>query len=208
VIVLLCDDHALLAEALGDVLTARGDVVVLTSDPAEAVEAARLHEPDVCVMDRTFPGGDLGVGAVRDVLAASPQTRVLMLTGRPDPATARAAVGAGARGFLKKDEPLDSIVDAVDQVAAGLLVVDVNVLRPDVRSARASLLPGLTTREREVLERMVNGQSASTMAADLEVSYSTVRTHVQNILVKLGVHSQLEASAYAVEHGLVESEAG
>lgn len=207
-IVLLCDDHALLAEALGDVLTARGDVVVLASDPAQAVEAARRHEPDVCVMDRTFPGGDLGVAAVRDVLAASPQTRVLMLTGRPDPATARAAVGAGARGFLKKDEPLDSIVDAVDQVAAGLLVVDVNVLRPDVRSARTSLLPGLTTREREVLERMVNGQSAQTMAADLQVSYSTVRTHVQNILVKLGVHSQLEASAYAVEHGLVESAAG
>lgn len=207
-IVLLCDDHALLAEALGDLLSARGDVVVLTSHPTDAVEAARRHRPDVCVMDRTFPDGDLGVAAVRDVLGASPETRVLVLTGRPDPATARAAVGAGARGFLKKDEPLDHIVDALDQVASGLLVVDVNVLRPAVRVPRTSLLDTLTGREREVLERMVSGQAAPAMAGELQVSYSTVRTHVQNILVKLGVHSQLEATAYAVEHGLVESEAG
>jgi two-component system nitrate/nitrite response regulator NarL len=208
VIVLLCDDHQLFAESLGDVLAARGDVVVLTPDPAGAVEAASRHRPDVCVMDRTFPAGDVGIAAVRGVLDVSPETQVLMLTGQADAATARAAVAAGARGFLRKDEPLDQIVDAVDQIASGLLVVDVKVLRPAVRAPRSPVLASLTSREREVLERMVNGQSSQAMAADLRVSYSTMRTHVQNILVKLGVHSQLEATAFAVEHGLVESQVG
>lgn len=205
---LLCDDHRMFSEALGGVLSERGDQVFVTSDPAAAVRAAAQHQPDVCVMDRMFAGGDVGVAAVRDVLEVSADTRVLMLTGRADAAMARAAVAAGARGLLEKDEPLDHIVQALDQVLAGLLVVDVNVLRPGVHALRRPTLDSLTAREREVLRRLVQGQSGQAMALAMQVSYSTVRTHVQNVLAKLGVHSQLEAAAYAVAHGLVESEVG
>lgn len=206
--VLLCDDHQLFAEALGDVLSARGDDVALTTSPDQAVELARQCPPHVCVMDRSFPEGDVGVEAARRVLQVSPRTAVLMLTGSADSAGARAAVGAGVRGFLRKDEPLPSIVQALDQLAEGLLVVDPAVLRPEVGGSSASLLATLTAREQEVLERMVHGESGQAMATALDVSYSTMRTHVQNVLAKLGVHSQLEAAAFAVEHGLVQTRAG
>ena len=206
--VLLCDDHQLFAEALGDVLSSRGDDVVLTANPDEAVELARQCRPDVCVMDRSFPEGDVGVDAARRLLHASPSTAVLMLTGSADAAAARAAIGAGVRGFLRKDEPLPHIVGALDQLAEGLLVVDPAVLRPEAGRSSGPLVSSLTAREQEVLERMVHGESGQAMAKALDVSYSTMRTHVQNVLAKLGVHSQLEAAAFAVEHGLVQPRAG
>jgi two-component system nitrate/nitrite response regulator NarL len=206
--VLLCDDHQLFAEALGDVLASRGDDVALTTDPERAVELAQAWLPAVCVMDRSFPQGDVGVDTAREVLRVSPRTAVLMLTGSADTAAARAAVGAGVRGFLRKDEPLEHIVRALDQLAEGLLVVDPAVLRPEVSRRSSGLAGELTVREQEVLERIVHGESGQAMAADMDVSYSTLRTHVQNILAKLGVHSQLEAAAFAVEHGLVQTRAG
>lgn len=206
--VLLCDDHQLFVEALGGLLQERGDEVRLTVRPAEAVSVARAWRPDVCVMDRTFPDGDLGVAAARDVLDVSPDTKVMLLTGNPDAACVRAAVGVGVRGFLRKDEPLHVILQALDQIAAGLLAVDTAVLRPPAARREAMLMPGLTAREQEVLERIVHGESGQALANALEVSYSTMRTHVQNVLMKLGVHSQLEAAAYAVQHGLVRSRAG
>lgn len=205
---LLCDDHLLFAEALGDVLVARGDEVDLTATPAQAVACALGNKPDICVMDHTFPTGNLGIDGVRQVLRVSPRTAVMMLSGTADAAVARAAIGAGVRGFLRKDEPLTQLVEALDQLGSGLLVVDANILRPDLRAAPSSVLDRLTVREREVLERLVHGESGSEMAREMRVSYSTMRTHVQNVLVKLGVHSQLEAAAYAVQHGLVQSRAG
>jgi two-component system nitrate/nitrite response regulator NarL len=93
------------------------------------------------------------------------------------------------RGFLRKDEPLPHIVQALDQLADGLLVVDPAVLRPEVDRSSTPLLAALTVREQEVLERMVHGESGQAMATAMDVSYSTMRTHVQNILSKLGVHS-------------------
>ena len=206
--VLLCDDQRLFAEALAALLLARGDEVRLTVRPTEAVPLARHWQPDVCIMDRSFPDGDLGVAAARDVLDVSPDTKVMLLTGNPDVACVRAAMGVGVRGFLRKDEPLHVVLQALDQLADGLLAVDAAVLRPSAPRREAVLLPGLTAREQEVLERIVHGESGQALASALNVSYSTMRTHVQNMLMKLGVHSQLEAAAYAVEHGLVRSRAG
>ena len=206
--VLLCDDHRMLSEALADVLSARGDEVVMTSDPQEAAAVVATWVPVVCLMDRTFPGGDLGVEGTRALLALAPDLRVLMLTGNPDAACARAAVAAGVRGFLRKDEPLDGVLTAIDQVAAGLLVVDASVLRPAAVRRSRGAPPGLTQREQDVLQRMVRGESGSHMAARMDITHSTVRTHVQSVLTKLGVHSQLEAAAHAVRHGLVQPEAG
>jgi two-component system, NarL family, nitrate/nitrite response regulator NarL len=206
--VLLCDDHQLFAEALGDVLFTRGDDVVLTTSPDRAVELALELQPSVCVMDRSFPEGDIGADAARRLLQVSPRTAVLMLTGSADTAAARSALGAGVRGFLRKDTPLQHIVEALDQLAEGLLMVDPAVLRPEVSRSAGTRIATLTAREQEVLERMVHGESGQSMATDMAVSYSTMRTHVQNILAKLGVHSQLEAAAFAVEHGLVRPRAG
>lgn len=203
--ILLCDDHRLLIDALAAVLTERGDSVTVTTDPEAAIRAARLEKPGVCVMDRMFPTGDDGLEAARGVRQVSPSTKVLMLTGHADVAGVRAAIEAGARGFLRKDEGLRTILEAVDKVAAGQLVVDSALLRPLPATGQPLASP-LTPREREVLERMVRGESTKSMAEAMDVSYSTARTHTQNLLSKLGVHSQVQAAAFAVRHGLVRAE--
>jgi two-component system nitrate/nitrite response regulator NarL len=200
--VLLCDDHQLFSEALATVLRRRGDAVVVTSAPEQALTAAVEQEPDVCLMDRRFGAGEDGIEAARALAAASPTTRVIMLTGHADPAGVRAAFEAGVRGFLLKDEGLAGILEAVDEVAAGSLTVDAELLRP-VPVPGSPLLSRLTPREQEVLERIVAGESAHEMAAGLGVSYSTARTHTHSVLTKLGVRSRLQAAAFAVEHGLV-----
>jgi two-component system, NarL family, nitrate/nitrite response regulator NarL len=205
--VLLCDDHQLLAQSLGHVLVARGDEVAVTASPEAAVAQARWWLPDVCVMDRMFPSGDEGVRGARDVLAAAPGVKVMMLTGKLDAGGARAAVGSGVRGYVRKDESLRVIIEALDHVAQGMLVVDPAVLRPLPQAGAASPVATLTQREQQVLQRLVQGESSHAIAASMQVTYSTVRTHVQNLLAKLGVHSQLEAAAFAVQHGLVQTRA-
>ena len=199
--VLVCDDHVLLAEALASVLRRRGDEVTVTSDPQQAVLLAEQIVPDVCLMDRSFPDGD-GIDAARELARVVPATRVLMLSGHTDPAVVRAALEAGVSGFLRKDEAMGAILEAVDAVVRGEVVIDPTLLRPSARQPAAFVSP-LTTREQEVLQRIVDGQSTRSLAAAMNVSYSTARTHTQNLLDKLGVHTQLQAAAFAVRHGLV-----
>lgn len=200
--VLVCDDHQLLAEALAGVLRRRGDLVTVTTDPRQAVLVAVDLAPDVCLMDKSFPESD-GIVAARALAHCSPGTRVIMLSGHTDPAAVRDALDAGARGFLRKDEALRTILEAVDAVVRGELVIDPTLLRSTVRR-QAGLPSPLTGREQEVLQRIVAGQSTQSIAPAMNVSYSTARTHTQNLLMKLGVHTQLEAAAFAVRHGLVE----
>jgi len=199
----VCDDHLLLAEGLACVLRRRGDVVTVTTDPQQAVVIAEQIAPDVCLMDRSFPDGDGdGVVAARELARVVPSTRVLMLSGHTDPVVVREALEAGVSGYLRKDEAMGAILEAVDAVVRGELVIDPSLLRPPTRQPTALVAP-LTTREQEVLQRIVDGQSTRSLAAAMNVSYSTARTHTQNLLDKLGVHTQLQAAAFAVRHGLV-----
>lgn len=202
--ILLCDDHQLLVEALSTVLRRRGDEVVATVSPEQAVMVAADQQPDVCVMDRSFPDGQDGIAAIPAMRAVSPATDIMLLTGNADAAGARAAVQAGARGFLRKDEPLQVILAAIDTTAAGaLIVIDASILRPPAPRREPPLAAPLTSREQDVLERLVRGESTQAMARSMQISYSTARTHSQNLLAKLGVHSQLEAAAFATRRGLV-----
>lgn len=197
--VLLCDDHRLLAEVLLAALTARGDEVVLTTSPAQALEHLRRHAVDVCVMDLHFPDGD-GVDATRDLLGVAPSLRVLLLTGAPSGPVARRALDAGARGLLGKQQPLAAVLEAVDSVHGGALAVDPLVLRPGVPRRDRSPLDALTPREREVLGRLRDGESTRVMARGMGVADSTARTHTEHVLGKLGVSSRLQASAVAASY--------
>ena len=202
--ILLCDDHQLLVEAFSTVLRRRGDEVVATASPEEALVKAAEQQPDVCVMDRSFPDGSDGIAAIPAMRAASPATDIMLLTGNADAAGARAAVQAGARGFLRKDEPLQVILAAIDTIAAGvLIVIDPSILRPPAHRREPPLAAPLTSREQDVLEWLVRGESTQALARSMKISYSTARTHSQNVLAKLGVHSQLEAVAFATRRGLV-----
>ncbi len=202
--ILLCDDHLMFNEALAFVLEARGwKVVARTASPAEAVATLTQEDVDVCLLDLHFPGVS-GLDSVPELLRASPPTRLVVLSATADRSTVAMALASGAGGFVTKSCPLDRIVDVVTRVAAGEVVVDGVV--DDRQSGHegtpdSGILAQLTAREAEVLQHLVAGQSPAALAGELCISYATARSHVQRVLMKLGVHSQLEAVAYAISRG-------
>jgi two-component system nitrate/nitrite response regulator NarL len=201
--VLVCDDHQLLAEALGTVLRARGDIVVLTDEPRKALRVAREEQAfDLCLMDRSFRRRGDGIEAARRLREVAPSLRVVMLTADVDAATVRAALAVGVRAVLRKDDQLRGILAAVDEVMLGELVVTTGQWRRPVVTGKP-LPAALTPREQEVLERVVRGQSTHVIAAEMGISYSTARTHAHAMMSKLGVQSRLQAAAFAIAHGLV-----
>ena len=202
--ILLCDDHVLLTEALESLLRSAGHEVLVAHTPVAALNLLAVHRPDVCILDVCFPEGD-GVDVLSRVADRSPETRVLMLSGSRDPDTVRTAIDLGAHGYLCKDVGVAEVVRAVERVREGQVVLDPLVAQLLARRHRPRaegiewLMGFLTTREREVLRRITLGQGTQEMADDMHISRSTARTHVQNVLRKLGVHSRLEAVA-AISH--------
>jgi two-component system nitrate/nitrite response regulator NarL len=214
---LICDDHRLLAECLAELFATRGHRVVATAyDPDDAVRivAGNVHV-DVCVMDLTFSGpafsdstisDSRAFGAIREIRASSPTTEVIVLSGSAQPFAEPLALEAGAAAFVLKDDDVSRVIDVVERVDRDDSA-RACVSRREVDGAPPVPEPSggtrLTPREREVLQRLVTGERTQTIAAGMGVSYSTARTHVQNLLHKLGVHSRLEAVAFALSHSLV-----
>lgn len=222
--VLLCDDHAVFAEAVAKLLRTRGVEAVVCRHPGAAEDAVRADRFDVCLMDLVFDddGGDGndgndgagrddengdvdGVRGIRRVRAASPATAVIALTGATDENLVRRCRGSGASAFVSKTASADALVDAIDRVRRGDAYFTARDATPIVEVSDADpggRLASLTGREREVLARMVAGQTAAVVARELGVTYATARTHVQRVLVKLGAHSSVEAVAFAARHGV------
>lgn len=202
--VVICDDHQIFGDALALLLSDRGyEVLACTADPADGVDAVARLAPDVYVSDLHFPTGD-GVAAVEVALAASPSTRVVVLSGADDHTAPARAEAAGASAYVRKDHSAEHVVAAIEAVLRGDVVFDPpgaprratgggNGTRRERRDVAAQLTP----RELEVLDRLVQGQETARLASEMAIAYSTARTHIQNILTKLGVHSKLEAVAFA-----------
>lgn len=199
--VVICDDHRLFGESVRVVLEHAGyEVPACTTGPDDGTAAVHRYQPDVYLMDRRFAAVD-GLSGLKDALAGAPSTRALVLTAFVDRDAVESARAAGAFGLVGKSQPIETILAAVGEVAAGRRVfaaplhddhsraVAGNGVRPE------ALLWKLTAREREVLERLVQGQDTAGLARDMGVTYSTARTHIQNLLTKLGVHSKLQAVA-------------
>jgi DNA-binding NarL/FixJ family response regulator len=205
VLIVLCDDHRLFVEPVARALRLRGHEPVITTSPAEGIAAVEQHRPDVCVMDLRFPDGD-GVAAVAALRQRHPWCPVVVVSGSDDPRDAAAAVRAGAVGVLHKALPICEIFDALDRVAAGEELTPAAVVpRPvasDERTRVRELVHALTLRERQVLGRLVEADDTVGIARSLGVSPSTARTHLQNVLLKLGVHSRLQAVALVVGSGV------
>lgn len=202
---LLCDDHAVFADALGSALGQRGFTVLATADTlAGAKERAARHRPDVCLLDRFFADGD-GLDAVPEIAAS---TRVLVLTADGDVDGRHRALRTGARGHVTKMCGLSALCAAVEAVARDEVVVETAAARPEAATGDSDahrLAAYLTDRERQCLGLLVEGHRTTSMADGLGVSPTTVRTHVQSVLTKLGVHSRLEAASLALRHSLLEA---
>jgi two-component system nitrate/nitrite response regulator NarL len=208
--IVVCDDHLLLLEALGLALGARGhEVVALAGTPEEAVSAVAMHRPDVCLLDVNFPGGT-SVSAIHEIREISPETKVVMLSAEADHSIVGRAIAEGASGYVGKEKPIVEIVEMLDRAVRGQLAVEPSLLRRALRPQKSTddplwALQFLTDREWQVMRCIMDGQTTEEMATSLGVQRSTARTHVQNLLTKLGVHSRLQAAALMSAHGSHES---
>lgn len=202
--VLICDDHRLFAEALAFVVGATGhDVVGCVSTPEAGADVARATEPDVCLLDLAF-GDTVRFDGITLVKTASPRTAIVVLSGYADDDLAERVRWAGAAHCLSKDCDIERVARDLDRLCGARRSADA---RWDVRPAdhwdAHPLARFLTPRERAVLEGLAEGESTERLAQRLSMRGATVRTHVQSILGKLGVHSRVEAVALAIADGLV-----
>ena len=207
---MVCDDHTLLVDALSMALSGAGRRVVATaSDPEQAVEAARLHQPDACLLDVHFPNGN-GLSAIRRIHSVSPNTKVVILSGAVDPDLVADAIVQGAQGVVGKEKPIGVIIDALEKAHQGHLAVDPLVLQQVLLPRKQNsdplwVLKFLTQREWAALRCIMDGLTTEQMAEQLGVQQSTARTHVKNLLSKLGVHSRLQAAALMTAHASPET---
>lgn len=215
--VALVDDQAMVRVGLRMILESEEGIEVV-AEATSGVDAARMvaqHAPDVVLMDVRMPGMD-GLTATREVLAAHPDARIVILTTFDDDEYVYEALRAGASGFLLKSVDGDALVDAVRVVAGGdaLLAPEVTrrvieefARRTPVAAEAAAPSPeavgDLSDREVEVLQLMAQGLSNQEIAARLYVSGTTVKTHVSHILTKLGVRDRVQAVVEAYNSGIV-----
>jgi len=215
VTLLICDDHKILTDSLAMVVerdTGLRMVARPVHTPEEAVEICREHHPDVVLMDIVFKGPMDGIEATRRIKEDSPTTKVVIMTAHDDERLLVEAVEAGASGFLGKDEAADEVLAAAKAAAEGEVLIDpvtlTRILHQVAKEREAhrgamALLGDLTDREHEVLRLLAQGTRNDDIAQKLFISPQTVQTHVRNLLAKLGVHSKLEAVAFAVRHGAI-----
>jgi len=211
--VTIVEDHRLMARGLQSLLEDEQDIVVIgvAASVAEAVELVRDTPPDVVVMDYQLPDGT-GTEAARRLTSIC-EAAVVLLTGEDAADALLATVDAGAAGFVLKSDPPEQLVAAVRRAADGDIVVPPEKMRHllsmvrERAQARASLesrRAAMTERERQTLALMAVGRDNRSIAADLGVAFTTARTHVRNVVQKLGAHSKLEAVAIAHAWGLIE----
>jgi DNA-binding NarL/FixJ family response regulator len=210
--VVLVDDEAMVRVGLRMVLTSEPDIEVVgeAQDGGEAVDVVAATAPDVVLMDVRMPRVD-GLEGSRRVLEAHPGVRVIVLTTFDEDEYVETALRHGVSGFLLKVAPPERLVEAVRTVAGGGGLLDpavtVRVIESfaasPARAARSDVLDRLTERERDVLRLIGRGLSNAEIAAELYLGETTVKTHVSNVLAKLGLRDRVQAVVAAYETGHV-----
>ena len=216
--ILIADDDALMRAGLAVILGTAADLEVI-AEAGDGIEAVRLclqHTPDVVLMDVRMPGID-GIEATRRLIAAQPDTKILILTTFNDDEYVYRALQAGASGFLLKRSSPERLLDAVRTVAAGEALLDPSVTRGLISrflGAGASTDAGLpkeirhqlgrlTDRERQVLLLVAQGRSNAEIADLLVIAESTAKTHVKRVLAKIDAHDRAQAVVFAYRSGLI-----
>lgn len=209
--VLVVDDHDMFAESLTRILTDEDDIEVVgvAKSCAAAVRSVATLAPELAIVDFRLPDND-GLTATTEIKRVSPGTRVLMVTGVGDSRLVPSAIEAGCSGFLTKDKAVRDLLAAVRLTHSGRVYLSpdlLNDLLPRLGVGHKRLGADLTIREREVLQLIAAGLPNKEVARRLYLSIHTIRHYVQNVLVKLGAHSKLEAVVLASRGGLVDTAA-
>lgn len=209
--VMVVDDHPMWRDGVARDLAEHGfEVRASAPDADSAVRIAKTVAPDVVLMDLNL-GETSGVEATRQITAALPSTRVLVLSASGEHSDVLEAVKAGASGYLVKSASARELVDAVGRTAAGDPVFTAGLAglvlgeyrrMADAPAADGDPPPRLTERETDVLRHVAKGMTARQIAEKLVISHRTVENHVQSTLRKLQLHNRVELARYAIEHGL------
>lgn len=221
--VLIVDDHAVVRQGLRTFLDLQEDMAVVGEgeNGLEAVRLAEALQPDVILLDLVMPHLD-GVEATRKILECSPRSQVLILTSFGEDDQVFPAIRAGAQGYLLKDIQPDELVQAVRQASQGKTQLHPDIARKLLSAFAAGTAPSvaeppvggnlsqgsadlphnLTARELEVLHLIATGLSNRAIAEKMVISEKTVKTHVSNLLAKLGVEDRTKAAIWALQHGL------
>lgn len=200
--VLLVDDHSLVRRGFRRMLEDEDDISIAgeSSDGEEAVRLAQQLRPKVVVMDCALPRVN-GIAATRRIVESCPGIHVLMLSMHAEDTWVRQALDAGAHGYMLKSADDLDLGTAIRRIMDGKIVLDPQVSRPEALKGERE--QGLTPRELEILQMIVDGKSNKEIAAELALSVNTVSVHRANIMDALGIHKTAELVVYAIRNGLV-----
>ncbi len=210
--IMVVDDHEVVRQGLVALLDRREalDVVAQAGTVAEAVAEAARFEPDLVVMDVRLPDGS-GIEACREIRAARPETRVIMLTSYPDEEAVLSAIIAGASGYLLKQVRGRDLVAALESVGRGESLLDSAVTEKVLQRVRnaasgggADELSDLTSQERKILMLVAEGKTNKEIATEVFLSDKTVKNYVSSILSKLNLQRRTQAAAFVAKHHLGE----
>jgi DNA-binding NarL/FixJ family response regulator len=204
---LIADDHSVVRQGLRMFLSLDAEIEIVgeAANGADAVRLARELKPDVVLMDLLMPGVD-GIAATEMIRREVPDTEVLALTSVLEDASVVGAIRAGAIGYLLKNTEADELRRAIHAAAGGQVQLSPEAAARLMREVRAPESPEtLTDRETEVLRLVAGGKANKEVARALGIGEKTVKTHVSNILAKLGVQSRTQAALFAVKIGLVST---
>jgi DNA-binding NarL/FixJ family response regulator len=208
---LVVDDHEVVRQGLVALLDRRSgfEVVAQAGSVAEAISLAARHAPDLVIMDVRLPDGS-GIEACREIRAARPETRVIMLTSYPDEEAVLSAIIAGASGYLLKQVRGRDLVSALESVGRGESLLDPAVtekvlerVRRVASGAATDELAELTAQERKILLLVAEGKTNKEIAGDVFLSDKTVKNYVSSILSKLNLQRRAQAAAFVAKHHLV-----
>jgi len=211
--IVLADDHMLLRKGLKSLIDGRPDMEVVgeAQDGNEAILLAERLAPDVMIMDITMPGLN-GIEATQRIHARQPEIGIIALSAYSDRLLVQKMMGAGASGYMLKDCAQERVVEAITQVSghefflcpqvAQIMMKDYSRLSKREGEAESQL----TSREREIVQLIVEGNSTKEIAAAIHVSVKTVETHRLNAMMKIGVGSVAELTKYAIREGLTSLE--
>jgi len=216
--VLLADEQSLFRDAVKVVLSSESDLVVVgeAGDGIQAVAEAERVQPDIALLDSGLPNCD-GIRATQQISLKVPDCRVIVFSAQEDEQVLVQALEAGASGYLSKGAPLADLIEATRAVHRGEALIPPRmlgallqrlILRRRERDDALKRMAKLTRREREVLALLAQGADNDAIAQELVISPETARTHIQNVLGKLGVHSRLEAAAFVTQNGILDDLAG